>query len=120
MHHFRTCLKLNFGIEKEEEKYIIYQGVNIFLILIESFCPIFLSFIIKHYMMVNVPQRYITPPKKIICHIISIIILISHYQSTSGGDLSMFSPLHAGFEPTLAQCGLEGVLYHMILYAYVL
>ena len=27
--------------------------------------------------------------------------LISHYQSTAGGDLSMLFPLHAGFEPTL-------------------
>ena len=26
--------------------------------------------------------------------------LISHYQSTAGGDLSMLSPVHAGFEPT--------------------
>ena len=30
-----------------------------------------------------------------------IYFLISHYQSTAGGDLSMLFPLHAGFEPTL-------------------
>ena len=33
--------------------------------------------------------------------VIFCYFLISHYQSTAGGDLSMLFPLHAGFEPTL-------------------
>ena len=30
-----------------------------------------------------------------------LFILISHYQTTTGGDLSILFPLHAGFEPSL-------------------
>ena len=34
-------------------------------------------------------------------HFIFILFFISNYKSTAGGDLSMLSPLHAGFGSTL-------------------
>ena len=54
---------------------------------------------------------------------LDIFFLISRYQSTAGGDLSMLFPLHAGFEPTFHTGSVRvgrGTIYHMILYAYVL